>query len=75
MEMTLPFQDYMFKTLMVLKNSLGFEPSTNETELQTLLRPYVLMWLSNLGDPTVIKWAKDLYEQWTISSNPDTENP
>jgi hypothetical protein len=58
-----------------MKDSLGFEPTTSETQLQSLLRPNVLAWLSKMGDPVVVRWAKDLFQQWTNSSSPDTDNP
>lgn len=69
------FQNYLLKTLATMKSNMGFEPTTNETQPQTLLRPNVLAWLSKMGDPSVVTWAKMLFQQWTNSSSPDTENP
>jgi hypothetical protein len=70
-----PFQNYVLSILTAVKNKLGFAPTASETQPETLLRPYILSWLSKMDDPQYIKWAKELFHQWTISSNPDTENP
>jgi aminopeptidase N len=69
------FQTYIIKTLTSVKNILGFNTTTRETQLQTLLRPGALTWLSKMGDPAVVGWAKDLFQQWTRSPTPDTKNP
>jgi hypothetical protein len=68
-------QDYVLSILTAVKNKLGFAPTTRETQPDTLLRPYILSWLSKMEDPEFINWAKDLFDQWINSSNPDTENP
>ena len=73
--LNLPFQNYVLSVLTAVKSKLGFAPTTSETQPQTLLRPYVLSWLSRMDDPEYVNWAKDLFRQWTNSSNPDTENP
>jgi hypothetical protein len=61
--------------LMAVKDKLGVAPTSSEKQPETLLRPYILSWLSKMDDPQFIKWAKDLFKQWTNSSNPDTDNP
>jgi aminopeptidase N len=69
------FQTYIIKTLTSVKNILGFNTAIRETQLHTLLRPGALAWLSKMGDPAVVGWEKDLFQQWTRSPTPDTENP
>ena len=69
------FQDYVLSVLTAVRNKLGFTPTTGETQPESLLRPYILSWLSKMDDPEFITWAKDLFHQWTNSSNPDTDNP
>ncbi|KDR09597.1 Aminopeptidase N, partial [Zootermopsis nevadensis] len=69
------FQKYILKTLAAVTESLGFEATTTETQLQSLLRPDILAWLSKMDDPEVVRWAKNLFQLWTTSSKPDTENP
>lgn len=69
------FQNYVLSIQTAVKNKLGFAPTTSETQPETLLRPYILSWLSKMDDPEFINWAKDLFRQWTNSSNPDTDNP
>lgn len=69
------FQNYVQSLLMAVKDKLGFAPTSNEKQPETLLRPYILSWLSKMDDIHFIEWAKDLFHQWTISSNPDTDNP
>lgn len=69
------FQDYVLNILTAVKSKLGFAPTVSETQPETLLRPYILSWLSKMEDPEFIRWAKDLFSQWTSSSNPDTDNP
>jgi hypothetical protein len=61
--------------LTAVKSKLGFTPTTRETQPETLLRPYILSWLSKMEDPEFTRWAKDLFQQWISSSNPDTDNP
>jgi len=69
------FQEYVLSTLTRVKSKLGFAPTTTETQPETLLRPYILSWLSKMDDPEFVSWAKNLFHQWTNSSNPDTDNP
>jgi hypothetical protein len=61
--------------LTAVKTKLGFAPTTTDTQPETLLRPYILFWLSKMEDPEFIKWSNDLFHQWTNSYNPDTDNP
>jgi hypothetical protein len=65
------FQIYIVKTLISEKNILRFNIIVRERLLGSL----VLTWLSKVDHPEVAAWGNDLYQQWTGSPNPDTENP
>jgi hypothetical protein len=72
---TLLFQIYIIKTLTSVKNILKFDSIVRERQLLRLLGPEARTWLSKVDDAEVVVWANDLYQLWTRSPTPDTENP
>ncbi|KAJ9590170.1 hypothetical protein L9F63_016709, partial [Diploptera punctata] len=69
------FLDYMIKILTPMKNVVGFEAKENESQLQTLLRPTILLGLSDARHTEVQKWAVDFFNKWMHTPNPDRSNP
>ncbi|XP_077297060.1 aminopeptidase N-like isoform X2 [Arctopsyche grandis] len=69
------FQEYISRLVMPALKTFGYEPMSNDTTQETMLREQLVYWACLVEEQECLDWAQNYFTRWVNQTNPDQNNP